>query len=203
MSMPQPAVSPPAARLRCSASRSGGTTSTPRAACSAARSNFRLRRQIERLRNAGDLHQALDVDKVDLLFAPYGTVPTAPIMPLVKQRGLLLMGNFSFQVNARCHDMWFNNAPWGPADSWAASFLDIGQKAAARPSRFWRPTRSSRRTWRDRERVASKRNMPIVYDQAYLPNTVEFSADPRLKAAKPDIVFVAPIRRTRPASCAP
>ena len=40
----------------------------------------------------------LDVDKVDLLFAPYGTVPTAPIMPLVKQRGRLLMGNFSFQV---------------------------------------------------------------------------------------------------------
>ena len=26
----------------------------------------------------------LDVDKVDLLFAPYATVPTAPIMPLVK-----------------------------------------------------------------------------------------------------------------------
>src|SRR5678816_4789839 len=33
----------------------------------------------------------LDVDKVDLLVAPYGTVPTAPIMPLVKQRGLLLI----------------------------------------------------------------------------------------------------------------
>ena len=28
----------------------------------------------------------LDVDKVDLIIAPYGTVPTAPIMPLVKQR---------------------------------------------------------------------------------------------------------------------
>src|SRR5436190_19246300 len=54
----------------------------------------------------------LDVDKVDLLIAPYGTVPTAPIMPLVKQRGLLLMGNFSFQVNHTVkHDMWFNNLP--------------------------------------------------------------------------------------------
>jgi branched-chain amino acid transport system substrate-binding protein len=28
----------------------------------------------------------LDIDKVDLLFSPYATVPTAPIMPLVKQR---------------------------------------------------------------------------------------------------------------------
>src|ERR1700719_497368 len=68
----------------------------------------------------------LDVDKVDLLFAPYATVPTAPIMPLVKQRGMVLIGNFSFQVNSKVgHDMWFNVAPWGPADSWASAFLDI------------------------------------------------------------------------------
>src|SRR5260221_6736878 len=72
----------------------------------------------------------LDVDRADLLFAPYGTVPTAPLMPLVKQRGLLLIGSFSFQVNSKVgHDMWFNNAPWGPRDSWTASFLDLGQKA--------------------------------------------------------------------------
>src|ERR1700739_1819443 len=75
----------------------------------------------------------LDVDKGDLLFAPYATVPTAPIMPLVKQRGLLLMGNSSFQVNSKVHhDMWFNNAPWGPADSWATGFLGLGQKAGGK-----------------------------------------------------------------------
>src|SRR5580692_12118328 len=75
----------------------------------------------------------LDVDKVDLLFAPYATVPTAPIMPLVKQRGMLLMGNFSFQVNSKVHhDMWFNNAPWGPADAWATGFLGLGQKAGGK-----------------------------------------------------------------------
>src|SRR5712664_4594130 len=34
----------------------------------------------------------LDVDKVDLLVAPYATNPTAPIMPLVKQRDRLLIG---------------------------------------------------------------------------------------------------------------
>src|ERR1700746_1634281 len=66
----------------------------------------------------------LDVDKVNLVFAPYATVPTAPIMPLVKQRGLLLMGNFSFQVNSKVHhDMWFHNAPGGPADSLATGVL--------------------------------------------------------------------------------
>src|SRR5829696_5611236 len=75
----------------------------------------------------------LDVDKVDLLFAPYGTVPTAPILPLVKQRGLLLIGNFSFQVNSKVgHNMCLNNAPWGPADSGASSFTPLAQKAGGK-----------------------------------------------------------------------
>src|SRR5712671_1347865 len=75
----------------------------------------------------------LDVDKVDLLIAPYGTVPTAPIMPLVKQRGLLLMGNFSFQVNAKVqHDMWFNNSPWNDASSWSDGFFKAGQSAGSK-----------------------------------------------------------------------
>src|SRR6476660_4546926 len=74
----------------------------------------------------------LDVDKVDLLIAPYGTVPTAPIMPMVKQRGLLLMGNFSFQVNAKVqHDMWFNNSPWNDASSWSDGFFKNGQKVGS------------------------------------------------------------------------
>src|SRR5438309_8170348 len=75
----------------------------------------------------------LDVDKVDLLIAPYGTVPTAPIIPLVKQRGKLLMGNFSFQVNAKVqHDMWFNNSPWNDASSWSDGFFEAGKKAGAK-----------------------------------------------------------------------
>src|SRR4026209_2461331 len=75
----------------------------------------------------------LDVDKVDLLIAPYGTVPTAPLMPMVKQRNLLLMGNFSFQVNHKVqHDMWFNNAPWNDASSWSDGFIAAGQKHGAK-----------------------------------------------------------------------
>src|SRR5215212_3708608 len=136
----------------------------------------------------------VDVDKVDLLFAPYATVPTAPIMPFVKQRGLLLMGNFSFQVNSKVgHDMWFNNAPWGPADSWAASFLDIAQKAGGKSMALLTADQEFAQnlalTARD---VAKQRNIPVVFDQSYPPNTVEFASILRaLKAAKPDIVYVA------------
>src|SRR3954468_1152764 len=120
----------------------------------------------------------LDVDKVDLLFAPYATVPTAPLMPLVKQRGLLLMGNFSFQVNSKVqHDMWFNNAPWGPPDSWPDSFLEIAQKAGAKSVAFLSADQEFAQNLVVIAReVAKRRNMPIVFDQAYPPNTVEFSS---------------------------
>jgi branched-chain amino acid transport system substrate-binding protein len=136
----------------------------------------------------------LDVDKVDILFAPYATVPTAPLMPLVKQRGLLLMGNFSFQVNSKVgHDMWFNNAPWGPADSWASSFLDLGQKAGGKTIALLAADQEFAQNLALTAReVAKKLNMQVVFDQAYPPNTVEFSSILRaLKAAKPDIVYVA------------
>jgi branched-chain amino acid transport system substrate-binding protein len=136
----------------------------------------------------------IDVDKVDLLFAPYATVPTAPIMPMVKQRGLLLIGNFSFQVNSKVgHDMWFNNAPWGPPDSWAASFLDIGQKAGGKSIALLAADQEfAQNLAKTAREVAAKRNMPVLFDQAYPPNTVEFSSIIRaLKATKPDIVYVA------------
>src|ERR1700744_3749674 len=110
----------------------------------------------------------LDVDKVDLLFGPYATVPTAPIMPLVKQRGMVLIGNFAFQVNSKVgHDMWFNVAPWGPADSSDASFLEIGQKAGGKTVALLAADQEFAQnlvvTARD---VAKKMNMPVVFDQS-------------------------------------
>src|SRR6202048_5043250 len=136
----------------------------------------------------------LDIDKVDLLFGPYATVPTAPIMPLVKQRGMVLIGNFAFQVNSKVgHDMWFNVAPWGPPDSWAASFLELGQKAGGKTIALLAADQEFAQnmalTARD---VAKRMNMPIVFDQSYPPNTVEFSGIMRaLNAAKPEVVYVA------------
>ena len=136
----------------------------------------------------------LDIDKVDLLFAPYATVPTAPIMPLVKQRGMLLMGNFSFQVNSKIHhDMWFNNAPWGPADSWATGFLGLGQKAGGKTIALLSADQEFAQNLAETARVVAKRSgLSIVFDQVYPPNTVEFSSIIRaMNAAKPDIVYIA------------
>jgi branched-chain amino acid transport system substrate-binding protein len=97
-------------------------------------------------------------------------------------------------VNSKVgHDMWFNNAPWGPADSWAASFLDLGQKAGGKNMALLAADQEFAQnlavTARD---VAKRLNLPVLFDQSYPPNTVEFSSILRsLKATKPDIVYVA------------
>jgi len=136
----------------------------------------------------------LDVDKVDLLFAPYGTVPTAPILPLVKDRGKLLIGNFSFQVNGSVHhDMWFNNAPWGPADSWATGFLGLGQKAGGKTVALLSADQEfAQNLIKTARETAKKLGIQVVFDQVYPPSTVEFSSIIRaMNATKPDIVYVA------------
>ena len=136
----------------------------------------------------------IDVDKVDLLIAPYATVPTAPIMPLVKQRGLLLMGNFSFQVNHTVkHDMWFNNAPWNDANSWSEGFFKSGEKVGAKTIAFLAADQEFAQNLANGARAyAKKLGLKVVYEQNYPPTTVDFSAMIRaIRAAKPDMVFVA------------
>jgi branched-chain amino acid transport system substrate-binding protein len=135
----------------------------------------------------------LDVDKVDLLIAPYGTVPTAPIMPLVKQRDLLLMGNFSFQVNRTVkHDKWFNNSPWNDAASWSDGFISTGQKLGAKTIAFLAADQEFAQNLANGAReLAKKAGLQTVYNQNYPPTTVDFSTMIRaVRAAKPDIVFV-------------
>ncbi len=135
----------------------------------------------------------LDVDKVDLLIAPYGTVPTAPIMPLVKQRDLLLMGNFSFQVNRTVkHDKWFNNSPWNDAESWSAGFFGAAQKLGVKSIAFLVADQEFAQNLANGAReLAKKQGLQTVYSQNYPPTTVDFSTMIRaIRAAKPDIVYV-------------
>jgi branched-chain amino acid transport system substrate-binding protein len=135
----------------------------------------------------------LDVDRVDLLIAPYGTVPTGPIMPLVKQRNLLLMGNFSFQVNHKVqHDMWFNNAPWNDAASWSEGFFRGAQKVGAKSIAFLAADQEFAQNLANGARdYANKINLKTVYNQNYPPTTSDFSSLIRaIRAARPDIVYV-------------
>ena len=136
----------------------------------------------------------LDVDKVDLLIAPYATGPTAPIMPLVKQRQKLLMGNFSFQVNAKTkHDMWFNNAPWNTAEGWAKGFMEAGKASGAKTVAILAEDGEFAQNLADGARPYFKNlGLDVVYDQNYPPTTKDFSSLVRsIRASKAEIVFIA------------
>jgi branched-chain amino acid transport system substrate-binding protein len=135
----------------------------------------------------------LELDKVDLLIAPYGTNLTATIMPMVKQRGLLLMGNYSFEVNERAqHDMWFNNSPLIDSVAIATGYFEIGRKLGARTVAFLAADAEFAQNLATGARnLATHSGLKIVYDQKYPPNTTDFSSMMRaIKAAKPDLVYV-------------
>ena len=136
----------------------------------------------------------LDVDKVDLLIAPYSTNLTAPIMPMVKQRGLLLMGNYSFEVNERPqHDMWFNNSPLTDSVAFSSGYFEIGRKLGAKTVAFLAADAEFAQNLATGARnLAVHSGLKVVYDQRYPPNTADFSSMIRaIKATKPDLVYVA------------
>ena len=135
----------------------------------------------------------IDIDKVDILFGPYGTVPTAPIMPMVKQRGMLLMGNFAYEANQSVkHDMWFNIAPWGPPDALARGFIELGVKQGTKTIAVLAADQEFAQSLsKIGKAVAAEHKLSLVYDQSYPPTTVEFTSMVRaVKAARPDMVFV-------------
>jgi branched-chain amino acid transport system substrate-binding protein len=135
----------------------------------------------------------LDIDRVDLLIAPYGTVPTAPLMGMVKSRGKLLMGNFSFEVNhVMNHDLWFNNAPWKDAKSFSQGFFRIGQQQGARNVAFLAADNEFGQSLANGARELAKQvGLKMLYDQNYPPGTTDFSSMIRaIRAVRPDMVYV-------------
>jgi branched-chain amino acid transport system substrate-binding protein len=136
----------------------------------------------------------LDVDKVDLLIAPYSTNVTAPIMPLIKQRDLLLIGNFALDVNAQIrHDKYFNIMPWASVKDATAPLFGLCKKIGAKSIAVLAADAEFAQTFANGIRAGVKANgLTSVYDQNYPPNTVDFSSLIRaLRATKPDVVFVA------------
>jgi len=136
----------------------------------------------------------LDVDKVDLLVAPYATNPTASIMPLVKRRDLLLIGNFALDANARIrHDKYFNNQPWASARDAAAPFLELCRRLGAKTIAILAADAEFSQNLAGGVRAGLKAHgLEAVYDQNYPPSTVDFSSMVRaIRVKRPDAVFVA------------
>jgi len=142
----------------------------------------------------GIFSKLVDLDKVNLLIAPYGTVPAAAVMPLAKERRLLLIGQIGYQVNSKAkHDMWFNNSPWSDAESWVGGYFRLGQSVGVKKVAFLASDQEfAQNILAGAKKLAQNAGLETVYEQTYPPTTVDFSSMVRaIRAASPDMVFVA------------
>jgi branched-chain amino acid transport system substrate-binding protein len=138
----------------------------------------------------------MDIDKVDLLLAPYGTNLTAVVMPAIVQRNRLVIGQFEIGQNDKLQfDKFFEIAPWGPKPgaNWCRGYFDLAKRQGYKTvvivnsdAEFSANAASVGAT------IAEEYGMKVVSIQHYPPNTVDFSGILRnVNAATPDFVFVA------------
>jgi len=143
----------------------------------------------------GIYSKLVDVDKVDLLFSPYGANLTAPVMPFAKQRDRLIIGILTLAANDRYkHDKFFQAAPWGPnsAEDWARGFFDLSKaNDVKRMAIIAADTEFSKTAAAGGKRVCDEVGMQVVMNQLYPPTMSDFSAIMRnLKAAQAEAVFL-------------
>lgn len=143
----------------------------------------------------GIYSKLLDVDRVDILYGPYGTPVQAPILPLAKQRDLLLFGNFNFRANEELrYERYFNIAPFGATpDAWPGAFVTLAHRSGAGSLAIVSADAEGTQTLAAGAReVAGRLGLRIVYDQKYPFNTVDFSSIIRaIRSARPEAVYVA------------
>jgi branched-chain amino acid transport system substrate-binding protein len=143
----------------------------------------------------GIYSKLVDVDKVDLLFSPYGANLTATIMPFVKQRDLFLMGMYGVSNNDELkHNKFFQIAPWGPKAStdFCRGFFDVAKANGVKKiAVLAADAEFSKSAAAGGMKIMQEYGMELAVNQTYPPNTTDFSAILRnLKALAPDAIFV-------------
>ncbi len=140
----------------------------------------------------------LDIDKVDLVVSPYGTVMTAPAMPIVIAHDMVMTSLVALNVNARFHyPRYFAPAALGrdPVTNFSKGFFDAAMQQTPKPETV--AFVSADQEFSAQNIAGARKNakadgLKIVYDQTYPPSTVDFSPIVRAaEAAKPDIFFAA------------
>ena len=140
----------------------------------------------------------LDVDKVDFVVSGYGTNLIAPLLPIVMERKLTLMGVLGLANNEKYkYPNYFQIQPSGPDPeaNWATGFFEIAGKQNPRPQTFalvGADAEYPRHAIAGARELVKKFGFKLVYDKTYPPSTVDYTPIVRaIKATNPDVVFVA------------
>ncbi len=140
----------------------------------------------------------LDVDDVDFVISGYGTNLIVPALPIVMERGMVFMGLFGLDANAKFkYDNYFQIMPAGPDPivDWSEGFFEIAAKQNPRPKTIALLSADSefaRNAVAGARKNAKKYGMEVVYDKRYpFPGTTDFTPILRaVKASNPDLFYV-------------
>jgi branched-chain amino acid transport system substrate-binding protein len=140
----------------------------------------------------------IDIDKVDLLVSSYGTNLVAPALPVAISHNRLFFGLFALAANDQFHyPRYFSMLPFGPTPvkTFAEGYFDLAAAQHPRPKTVAIVAADAEFQHKAAEsaRMHAKRTgVKIVYDEAYPPNTVDFSPIVNaIKATHPDMVYIS------------
>jgi branched-chain amino acid transport system substrate-binding protein len=140
----------------------------------------------------------LEVDKVDFIVSGYGTNLIAPLLPIVMERKLTLMGILGLANNEKYkYPNYFQIQPAGPDPeaNWATGFFELAAKQTPKPQTValvGADAEYPQHALAGAREIAKKHGLKVVYDKTYPPSTVDYTPIVRaIKATNPDIAFVA------------
>jgi branched-chain amino acid transport system substrate-binding protein len=139
----------------------------------------------------------LDVDKVDLLNGPYGTNLVAPALPVVMQKGKLLIGLFALDANSEFHyARYFSMISAGPNPSlsFTEGYFQVAAEQKPKPQTvalIAEDAEFGRNACGGARDNAKTFGFNVIYDKTYPPGATDFSPVVRaLQAANADLVVV-------------
>lgn len=140
----------------------------------------------------------LDIDGVNLVVSPYGTVLTAAAMPVVIAHNMVMTSLVSLNINSRFHyPRYFSPTALGrqPIIDFSKGFFDAVMRQTPKPKTVAFVSADqefSAQNIAGARKNAKAAGLRIVFDQTYPPSTVDFSPVIRaVKATNPDVFYAA------------
>jgi len=139
----------------------------------------------------------LDVDKVDLVVGPYGTVPISAAMPIVISHKMTFLALLGLAVNSNFHyPNYFAMIPSGPGpkESFTKGFFDVAMAQNPKPKTIaivGSQDEFSTHLTDGARNNAKAAGLKIVYDKGFPPTTTDCSPIMRaVNATNPDLIVV-------------
>ena len=145
----------------------------------------------------GIYSKLLDIDKVELVFSGYATNQIAPAMPILMERGMVVMSLFALSLNDKFnYPYYFDIQPTGPGGKveLARGFFEAALKQNPKPQTVaivYADAEFAKTAAEGARAVVSQLGLKVVYDKSYPPTMTDYTPVVRaMQATNPDIVWV-------------